>query len=303
MPNPAAPFTGLSAFPVTPTDGAGRVATDRLQALVARIAETKPDSIGVLGSTGGYVYLDRAERARAAAAAVAAANGIPVLCGIGALTTREVLAHAEDAARAGAAGLLLAPVAYLPLTEAEVGTLVADTAAATERPICLYNNPTTTGFTFSERLIAELSRTPGVAAVKNPAPADGDVAGQLARLRAACAPGFALGYSGDATIARALAAGTDAWYSVLAGTLPELAAALWAAREDAAARAALDARLAPLWDLARRHGMIRLAHAAVDRLGLGPAPLPRPLLPLPLAAAGRLAQALAAITRPDKEPA
>ena len=63
-------FAGLSAFPVTPADEEGRVDTDHLGRLVVRLAGAGVASIGVLGSTGGYVYLTRAERARAVAAAV-----------------------------------------------------------------------------------------------------------------------------------------------------------------------------------------------------------------------------------------
>lgn len=54
-------FTGLSAFPLTPADADGVVDTDALGILVDRLATAGVDSIGLLGSTGGYAYLDRAE--------------------------------------------------------------------------------------------------------------------------------------------------------------------------------------------------------------------------------------------------
>ena len=62
----------LSAFTLTPFSSAGVVDVNRLQRLVARLAATGIDSIGVLGSTGSYMYLSRAQRARAIAAAVEA---------------------------------------------------------------------------------------------------------------------------------------------------------------------------------------------------------------------------------------
>ncbi len=84
-------FTGLSAFPLTPADEAGRVDTDALQGLVARIIDGKANSIGLLGSTGIYAYLAREERRRAITAAVEAADGkIPIIAGIGAIRTDEV---------------------------------------------------------------------------------------------------------------------------------------------------------------------------------------------------------------------
>ncbi|MEM9199103.1 MAG: dihydrodipicolinate synthase family protein, partial [Pseudomonadota bacterium] len=131
-----------------------------------------------------------------------------------------------------------------------------------------------------EGLAARLAALPGVAAIKNPPAPEGDFAGQLARLRRATPDGFVLGYSGDSKIAGALAAGADAWYSVIAGTLPGPAAALWAARGDAGALAAQAASLAPLLALFDQHGGIRVVHEIVGMLGLGAVALPPPLQPL-----------------------
>jgi len=296
-------LAGLSAFPVTPANEQGQVQTDRLQALVARLNRPGIASIGVLGSTGSYAYLSRDERRRALGAAVQVAGQTPVLAGVGALRSSDVLAHARDAAEVGAAGLLLAPMSYLPLTEDEVHQLVLDLSQAVDLPICFYNNPGTTHFTLSEALLLRLAEIPNLRAVKNPAPADGDFAAQLARLRPALPDGFSLGYSGDATIAGALSAGADAWYSVLAGTLPDICIALWQARGDAAALAALNTRLAPVWDVFARYGGIRVVHEIVPMLGLGPTDPPRPLLPLSPPARHEIEAALAAAQLSVKEAA
>ena len=94
------PFKGLSAFPVTPADPDGRVDVDALRGLVARLVEAKVDSIGLLGSTGTYVYLSRAERRRAVEAAVAEARGrVPLLVGASALdrkSTRLNSSHTDS---------------------------------------------------------------------------------------------------------------------------------------------------------------------------------------------------------------
>ena len=296
-------FEGLSAFPVTPADEAGRVDTDRLQVLVSRLADAGVASIGVLGSTGGYPYFSTAERAQALRAAVAAADGVPVLAGIGALRASDVTAHARDAEAAGAAGLFLAPVSYLPLTDDEVLGLARDVAAVTALPILIYNNPGTTHFTISEDLLLRLAEIPTVKAVKNPAPPDGDFAAQITRLRPRLPEDFSLGYSGDATIAGALTAGADAWYSVIAGTFPDICLELWAARTDPDRLAALNARLQPLWDLFTAHDGIRVIHEAVNLIGLGPVALPRPLLPLPEAVRAEIVDALDAADLLTAEPA
>ncbi|WP_299365753.1 dihydrodipicolinate synthase family protein, partial [uncultured Paracoccus sp.] len=63
-------FTGLSAFPLTPTDEEGRLNPDLLCRFLERIVAAGADSIGLLGSTGGYPYLTPVERKRTLRAAV-----------------------------------------------------------------------------------------------------------------------------------------------------------------------------------------------------------------------------------------
>ena len=287
------PLAGLSAFSVTPADADGRVETDHLGRLVDRLRIDGVSSIGVLGSTGGYVYLTPDERGRALRAALEAAGDVPVLAGIGAFTKREVLAHARAAQEAGAAGLLLAPVSYLPLSDEEVAHLFADVADASGLPLCFYNNPTTTGFDASRQLVSDLARAGTIAAVKNPPAPRGDFAGHIAGLREATPHGFVVGYSGDSAICGALQAGADAWYSVLAGTLPDMALTLWSARADACALQTADARLTPLWTLFDRHGGIRIVHEIVSMLGPSAVRLPAPLRPLDATARGAIERCLA----------
>ena len=269
---------------MTPAGRDGSVDADGVGRLVDRLASAGVGSIGLLGSTGTYAYLDRTERRRAVAAAVEANGGrVPLIVGVGALRTSWAIEFARDAERAGADGLLLAPMSYQPLTEGEVLGLYRDVAGSTGVPLCIYNNPTTTNFRFSGDLIAELSAVPGIAAVKMPLPQDSDYAGELARLRTATPGTFLIGYSGDWGAAASLLAGGDAWYSVVAGLLPDqalrLTRAAMAGRHDEAAE--LDAAFQPLWQLFRTHGSLRVVYAAADLLGL-PAGEP----PLPLRRAG-----------------
>ncbi|EXL03391.1 dihydrodipicolinate synthase family protein [Aquamicrobium defluvii] len=291
-------FDGLSAFPPTPADAAGRLQEKLLAALIGRIAATQADSIGLLGSTGGYAYLSRAERQRAVRVAVECLGGKrPLFVGVGALRTDEAQALAADAREAGADGLLLAPMSYTPLMEEEVFQHMVAVAEAGSLPLCIYNNPGTTKFTFSEDLIVRLSKVPNIVAVKMPLPPDGDFAGELARLRARLPEGFAIGYSGDWGAADALLAGCDAWYSVVAGLLPEpaLRLARAARAQDEAEVRRIDARFQPLWTLFREFGSFRVMYALADILGLFSLAPPRPILPLPGEARGRVEAALQAL--------
>lgn len=273
---------GLSAFPLTPLRS-GRVDEGTCRRLIANLAG-KVDSIGVLGSTGSYMYLTPSERQRVTELAVEEAGTTPVLVGVGALALRDVLTHLDVAVQAGAAGVLLAPVSYQPLTSREVVELYRAVSQSSDLPLVIYDNPTTTGFTFDTETYCTIADLPGVIGFKIP-PLPGPSATQaerLDRLREALPQGIRLGVSGDATAVPALIAGADGWYSVLAGTYPELAAHLdQLARNNPSEARAEQARLQPLWDLFAAHGSQRAITALAARHGLIPTPeLPLPLLPL-----------------------
>jgi 4-hydroxy-tetrahydrodipicolinate synthase len=291
-------FKGLSAFPITPTDAQGGIDAVGLSRLIARIEAAGVDSIGLLGSTGTYAYLDRAQRRQAVEITHRARQGaLPLIVGVGALRTDAAVDLARDAAEAGAEGLLLAPVSYTPLTEEEVFQHFRAVAAATSLPLCIYNNPGTTHFVFSDALLQRLAELPGIAAVKMPLPAKGDVAEELARLRPLLPAGFLVGYSADWGCSAALLAGGAAWYSVIAGILPEPAVKLARAAisGDAEAVGRIEAGFQPIWSLFREFGSLRVAYAIADLLDLTEAQPPRPILGLGAAECERVSAALAAL--------
>lgn len=278
-------FTGLSAFPLTPVDDTTGIDEAAFAPLVSRAAAANVDSITVLGSTGSYAYLTGDERRRVAELAVDAAGDVPVLVGVGATRTRDVLRLVEHAQHAGAAGLLVAPVSYQPLSDDEVYGLFEDVNAAASVPVVVYDNPGTTHFTFSDDLHARIADLPRIASIKIPPVEDGPDAmrERIDTLRSRLRAGVTIGISGDHVAAEALNAGCDAWYSVLGGTLPEACQAIVdATKASQPARATeLSDQLNPLWGLFSEHGSYRVTSAVAEELGLVAHPnLPRPVLGL-----------------------
>ncbi|WP_414615903.1 dihydrodipicolinate synthase family protein [Stenotrophomonas geniculata] len=274
-------FNGLSAFPLTLLSEAG-IDFRAFAHLIERLADSGVDSMGVLGSTGSYAYLEKPERKRVLREALAHAGGVPVIAGIGALRTRDVLELALDAEDAGAAGLLLAPVSYQPLKDHEVQALFETVCAAVRTPICVYDNPGATHFRFSDALHGRIAALPNIASIKIPRLADdpAEAAARVAALRACVPAHVTLGVSGDTSAVRGLLAGCDGWYSVTAGLFPEVALQIVRAvgNSDAEGAMALSARLAPLWSLYDRFGGIRVTACAAALLGLcGEDCLPLPL--------------------------
>ena len=277
-------FAGLSAFPLTPLHS-GEPDQWALRELVAGLAPSGVDSIAVLGSTGSYPYLTREQRRDTARTAVDAADGLPVLVGVGALTTREVLTHVGDAIDAGAAGVLLAPVSYQPLTDEEVLGLYQDVTSRFTIPLVVYDNPRTTGFDFSEQLHGRIGNLPNVASVKLPPlpPDPARAAQRVAALRGVLADRVTIGISGDAAAAGGLRAGCDSWYSVAAGLFPRTCVAIARAglAGDHEHASVLSAELDPLWALFDRFGSFRVASAIAVETGLlGEESVHRPVLPL-----------------------
>ena len=279
-------FSGLSAFPLTPMDESG-VDEAAFIRLIERLAVAGVDSIGALGSTGSYAYLSHAERARVAQLAVAHAGKVPVIIGIGALRTRDVLTLAEDAQKAGASAVLLAPMSYQKLPADEVFDHYEAVTRNLSVPLCVYDNPGTTHFEFTDELHGRIAQLPNVRSIKIPGvPADPAAAkARVERLRALIPAHVSIGVSGDAFGALGLNAGCEAWYSVIGGIFPKTTLAITRAAQAGNAQEAtrLSQRLQPLWALFAQHGgSLRVVAAAAELMGLAA----HPSLPLPLKALG-----------------
>lgn len=279
-------FHGLSAFPITPADADGIVDTDALARCVTRLVVPGVASIGLLGSTGSYAYLRREQRRRAIEAAVEALGVTerpPLIVGVGALRTDEAQALARDAEAAGADGLLLAPVSYAPLTEDEVFGLFSAVAGSTGLPICIYHNPGTTHFRFSDALIVRLAQVSNIVAIKQPGLSAAEIGPAFRSLQTQLPEDFAIGYSGDWHASGALLAGAHAWFSVVGGILPEATArlALAAMAQDRAAVQHYEHGFAPLWALFQQYGSFRVVYAIAALLGLTTAMPPLPVLGVP----------------------
>ncbi|MQW86426.1 dihydrodipicolinate synthase family protein [Sinorhizobium saheli] len=288
-------LSGLSAFPITPSDRGGHVDTAALKRLVTRLCTAGVDSIGLLGSTGTYMYLSREERRRALSVAIDETGAsIPVVVGVGALRTDEAVRLAQDAKASGAAAGLLAAVSYAPLTEDEVFEHFSTVARESGLPIVIYDNPGTTHFRFTANLVERLAHVPGIVAIKNPTEKPEEISSHLAQQRSMTPKGFPIGYSGDWSAAEAMICGADTWYSVLAGILPDVCLRMVRAAQNGDVEEArrLDATLSPIWDLFKQFSSLRTVYTIADLLGVSKAEPPRPILPLPALAKEKVAHCL-----------
>lgn len=275
-------FNGLCAFPLTPMDEYG-IDETAFASLLENLVSSNVSSIGVLGSTGNYAYLSRAERQHATRFAVERAGDIPVMVSIGALRTRDVLMLAEDAQRAGVSALLLPALSYQKLTDEDVYSLYESVTSNISVPLCVYDNPGTTHFEFSDELHGRIAQLPNVRSIKIPgvSTVPGEAKARVDRLRALIPRHVTIGVSGDASAAAGLNAGCEAWYSVMGGLFPRTAKALAEAAlaGDAEKALRLSSRLEPLWTLFRENGgSLRVIATAAELQQF----THMPSLPLPL---------------------
>lgn len=287
-------FTGLVAYPVTPFQQGGRLDLESLGRYVSRLVRSGVDAVVVLGSSGSFAYLSGEERAEVVGVAVEAArgSGVPVGAGISAMTTREVLEMAYAAENSGADGLVLNPLSYIPLVSQEIADQVETVAASVALPLCVYNNPATTGFTYPVELAAELSWLENVNAFKDTAGSPEEFAARRERFAELAEPSTAHGVSGE----RLIHAAPDgaAWHSGIAAVLPRQYAAFRAAAAEGDERAVRTwrAALAPLLEILGQERPLSSLYALAEVCGVSTAPPRRPLLPIPSASRQRLAQAV-----------
>ena len=120
-----------------------------------------------LGSTGEFLSMSFEERAKVAECVINSANGrVPVIIGAGAESTEEVIDNVQMAENLGADGTMIIPPFYSTPTRAEVVRHFERISQNSNRPIMLYNNPTTANIDLTPDLVAELSHLKNIDFIK-----------------------------------------------------------------------------------------------------------------------------------------
>ena len=116
----------------------------------------------ILGTNAEAFLLTREERAQLIAAARDAVGpDFPLMAGVGAHSTRQVLEHIDDAAAAGANYALVLPPAYFgkATTPAVIKSFFDDVARESKLPIVIYNFPgVCNGVDLDSELITAIQR-------------------------------------------------------------------------------------------------------------------------------------------------
>jgi len=150
--------------PMTPTED---VDFPKLEALVEYLIGAGVHGLIPLGSTGEFYALNPQERHDVLDTVVKAAAGrVPVVAGVNAGATREVVRYSREAEALGAAGILVAPPFYSLPRPDEVLEHMRLVDRAVGIPIMLYNFPGRTGVDMKPEDIERLAELKNVRYVK-----------------------------------------------------------------------------------------------------------------------------------------
>ncbi len=129
--------------------------------------ESGVNGLVVLGSLGENATLTPHEKQQVIKVAILVSNGsVPVLSGVVETSTLAACRFVEAAAKNGADGFMLLPAMIYPADAREAIRHLRTVAAATDRPIMLYNNPVAYGIDITPAMFAELADEPKFVAIK-----------------------------------------------------------------------------------------------------------------------------------------
>lgn len=203
---------------ITPFDEAGNVNYRKLRELLNMHIERGTDAVLVLGTTGETPALSEEEQDEIVRVSVEEAAGrIPLIVNSGTNNTEKSIAKSMKYEKMGASGLLAITPYYNKPNQSGMIEHFYKIADSVSIPVYIYNVPSRTGICIDVGIVAELSKHPNIAGIKE---ASGDMS-YVAKLSTLIRDDFNI-YSGNDDITIALMSmGAAGAVSVWANLMPE----------------------------------------------------------------------------------
>lgn len=285
---------GILVAVTTPfTADAGDVDEDVLVGQAERLINAGVHGLVPCGTTGEFTTLSPQEYRRVIELYVTAAAGrVPVIAGVGSLSTQGAIELAQHAERVGADAIMLVPPFYDPLDFSALRAFVTAVAEAISLPIVYYNVPGATGIRLTASQIAQLGDIDGVDYLKD---TSGDAV-TLTDLLVNRADKIKAFNGWDTLTFFGIASGAEASVWGAAGVVPELAVELW----DTLAEKGDLVRARELWkdlwaisDFLESVNYVAGIKAGLELIGHPAGPARLPIQPLPAQERERFAAILA----------
>ena len=163
-----APFGRVLTAMVTPFEADGSIDLKRAAELAVRLVDEGNDGLVISGTTGEAPTTHRNEKVDLLRAVVDAVGGrAQVLAGVGSNDTEHAIKMSEDAAKAGATGLLAVTPYYNKPPQAGIIAHTIAVAESTDLPVMLYDIPGRTGVPLTHETLLTLAKHPQVVALKD----------------------------------------------------------------------------------------------------------------------------------------
>jgi 4-hydroxy-tetrahydrodipicolinate synthase len=216
-------FSGLMPAMVTPFDERGEVDLRATEAVVERFIEAGVSGISPLGSTGEFSHLLGDERKRFVEEVVRIVAGrVPLVVGVGAAGTKEMVELARHAESVGANAVLVVSPFYWKVGEEALFKHFATVAESVEIPVLVYNLPMLTGIDLSPSLIARIAaECPNVSGLKDTVTEYLHTVGVLREVKRV-RPDFSVLAGWEDLILPSIIAGADGSICAFANVAPEL---------------------------------------------------------------------------------
>jgi 4-hydroxy-tetrahydrodipicolinate synthase len=158
---------GILTAMVTPFDANGDVDEEATVRLMQHLLENGSDGLVITGSTGEAATLTDEEKARLWKLAVSETpSEATIVAGTGTYDTRHTVELTERAGDIGVDAMLVVTPYYVKPNRRGLRAHYEAVAAATDKPIILYNIPSRTALDMPNDVLAELAQIDNVGAVK-----------------------------------------------------------------------------------------------------------------------------------------
>lgn len=284
---------GILAAVSTPfTADASAVDEDALRALVDRLVAAGIHGLVPTGTTGEFMTLSPLEHRRVIQLYVEAADGrIPVVAGVGSLSTHGAVELARYSEQVGADAIMVVPPFYDPLSYESLQAFLTAVSDAITIPIVYYNVPGCTGITLSAGQIARLGEIENVKYLKD---TSGDAVA-LTDLLVSRTEKIKAFNGWDTLTFLGLALGAEASVWGAAGVVPELAVELWETLAEKGDLVRARELWRPLWqisDFLESVSYVAGVKAGLELIGHPAGPARLPVQPLSAEERSRFAEIL-----------
>lgn len=211
------PESGILPAAVTPFTPSGEVDTVSLARLLAYFEAAGCSGVVIGGTNGEGPSLSAVEKRDTVRQAVTLAGRLPVIAGIATASLTEAVWLAQQAEKAGTAGLLVMPPGYFRSVEiSAIAQWFEALMDASGLPLLAYNFPKMTGITLTPEFFERVSKHSRFAGLKD---SSGEI-GNIASYRAALGPEHRLWVGNELLLPMALEAGWSGSISGASNTVP-----------------------------------------------------------------------------------